>query len=751
VSAGVAAAAPPLIETKLLPPRGRSQLVPRPRLLRALDGFSSTALTLVDAPVGFGKTVLAQSWGAQTDTAIAWVSIDSADDDPVRLWTYVATAVDRVRPGLGRGALARLRSVDVPAETVVDELVNSIAAFGQPLALVLDDLHALKSDACFNSFEHAVEQLPAQARIVATTRSDPRIALGRLRARGALGEIRARDLAFTLDEARELVVEKEHIALADDDLEMLVDRTEGWPAGLYLAAMWLRTLEDPRSGVRDFHGDHRHVADYLTGEVLDTLDSETRDFLLRTSVLGRFNGALCDAVLGRQGSARLIAELEHSNFFLIGLDPQGEWFRYHHLFGELLQLELATLDPSAAVALRRRASEWCQAQGLIDEALEHAHASGDEALVASMLVEHHREFLRTARQATFVRWISALPTERVLENAILAPAGALAAGMLGRDVGERRRLLSLAEQARAGRPDDWTPYHEVGLGLARAVAVDGDLREVLELARRTAGIAREDQEVAVAALANLALLLLLCGEHADARDAAQEAVDRPEAPDRPHGHVYAIATLSLVDSEIGRAADAESKARKAIAVAGAARIAETGAGGLARVALARALTAVDRLSEAEREAVLGERLRRHAEPEATHVYALLVLAEIRAKRGQLTRASAELARATEAMDTFDHPGDLSGVAARVSSVLDEARAAAAGTLEEMPTSAELSVLRLLAGDLSQREIGAALFLSVNTVKTHARALYRKLGVSTREEAVARATALGLLETDESPG
>jgi LuxR family maltose regulon positive regulatory protein len=703
----------------------------------------------VDAPVGFGKTILAQSWGAQTETAIAWVSIDAGDDDPVRLWTYVATAVDRIRPGLGRGALARLRSTGVPPETVVDELVNSISAFGKPMAVILDDLHALKSDACLSSFEHAVELLPAQARIVATTRSDPRIALGRLRARGALGEIRAQDLAFTHDEARELV-QQEQIALADDDLELLVDRTEGWPAGLYLATLWLRTLESPSEGVRDFHGDHRHVADYLTGEVLDALDADTRAFLLRTSVLGRFNGALCDAVLDRTGSTRLLADLEHSNLFLIGLDPQGEWFRYHHLFGELLQLELALLDPSAAASLRRRASEWCQAQGLIEEALEHAHASGDQAMVASMLVEHHREFIRTARQATLVRWVSRLPMELVLDNAVLAPAAALAAGMLGEERGERRRLLSLAELARAERPEDWTPYHEVGLGLARAIAVDGNVTELLEVARRTAAIARADHEAAVAALGNLALLHFLCGDHAEARVAAQEAVDRPEAPARPHGYVYALATLSLVDVETGDSRAAESHARTALAVATAAGIGETGSGGLARVALARAMTVAGRLSEAEREAALGERLRRHSEPEASHVYASLVLAEIRARRGQLSRASIELSRAREAMTTFRDPGGLEEVAVRVSGVLDEARAAA-GTLEELPTEAELSVLRLLASDLSQREIGAALFLSVNTVKTHARGLYRKLGVSSREEAVARATALGLLAADESPG
>jgi LuxR family transcriptional regulator, maltose regulon positive regulatory protein len=742
--------APPLIETKLLPPRGRAELVARPRLLRTLDGLSSAALTLVDAPVGFGKTVLAQSWGAQADTAIAWVSIDAADDDPVRLWTYVATAVDRVRSGLGRGALSRLRAAGAPPEAAVDELVNGIAAYGQPLALVLDDLHTLQSDACLRSFEHAVERLPAHARIVATTRSDPAIALGRLRARGALGEIRAGELAFTIDEARELVVGQERIALSNGDIEMLVDRTEGWPAGLYLAALWLRTLEDPSAGVRDFHGDHRHVADYLTGEVLDTLEPATRDFLLRTSILGRFNGALCDAVLDRTGSARLLAELARSNLFLIGLDLHGEWYRYHHLFGEMLQLELGLVDPSAANLLHLRASAWCQSYGFIEEALEHAHAAGDEESVATILVERHNDLMRTGRQATLLRWLGELPPARILERPILAPVGALASGLLGREAEERRRFLALATRAREERPDEWTPYLEAGLGLGLAISVNHDLGAAVAAARVTAEIGRDVDEIGVPALANLGLLLFLSGEHAEARLAAQEAVNRPEAPARPHGHVYALATLALVEAEIGLPRDAESKARQALAVASASGIDETGSGGLARLALAAALSVSGRLPDAEREAVRGERLRRQTEPDASHLYALLALADIRAQRGQLSRASGDLERARTVLEGFRDAGGLNELAARVERRIEDARLVN-GPLEEAPSAAELSVLRLLASDLSQREIGSELFLSVNTVKTHTRALYRKLGTTSREAAVARATALGLLDGDESPG
>lgn len=751
VLAAVLPGAPPLIETKVLPPRGRPQLVPRPRLLRTLDELSSTALTLVDAPVGFGKTVLVQAWVAQSSEAVAWVSIDSADDDPVRLWTYIATAVDRVRPGLGRGALAKLRRRTAnAAEATIDELMNGVAAFGEPLTIVLDDLHALGSDGSLSSLEHALERLPASARIIATTRSDPPIALGRLRAGGGLGEVRARDLAFTLDEARTLIVDHERIPLRDEELEMLLDRTEGWPAGLYLAALWLRSLDDPNAGARNFHGDHRHVADYLTGEVLDTLDPVTRDFLLRTSVLGRFNGALCDAALDREGSAQLISDLERSNLFLIALDPHGEWFRYHHLFGKLLQLELALVAPSVGAEIRRRAGDWCRDRGLIEEALEHAGAAGDDALVAMLLVDDHLELLRSGRQSTLLRWISRLPTTRILEHAVLAPVAALAVADIGGDAEERRRFIMLAERARAEYPDDWTPYAEVSLALARAVTVEGDLAEALAVARRTAVLARREDEVAVGALAILALLLFLSGDYVEASRVAQEAADRPEAPARPHGYVHSLATLSMVDAEMGRQSDAESKARKAVGAAINAGIAETISGGLAHVALARALAMVSRFKEAEREAVLGERLRRQTEPELSHVYALLVLAEIRARRGQLFRAATDLANAKDALEKFPEPGSLRDLAARVERTIKDARASAE-LLEELPSAAELSVLQLLASDLSQREIGSTLYLSVNTVKTHTRALYRKLGATSRAGAVSRATALGLLDEAESPG
>ena len=741
----------PLIETKLVPPRLGREVVIRDRLLAELDRHSSRALTLVEAPVGFGKTVLVQSWCAHTDSAVAWVSLDAGDNDPSRLWAYIATSVDRVRSGLGRGALARLRSLGAPIEVAVDELVNGVTAYAQPLAIVLDDLHLVTEEACLSSLEHAFVHLPANARMIATTRADPALPLGRLRGRGALSEIRAHALALTVDEARELLVSREGIALDDESVELLVERTEGWPAGLYLAALWLRDLEDPAAGVRNFHGDHRHIADYLTSEVLDALDADTRRFLVETSVLGRFSPTLCDYVLGRSDSSACLREIERTNGFLIALDPQGEWYRYHHLFAELLKLELAHTEPRALTRIHVRASDWCRENGLTEDALEHAAAASDEGLIATILSDNHRALLRSGQMATILRWVTTLPDELLLERPELPLAGALASGMLGHSHHERKRLISLAARVRAEKRAAWGPYHEVMLGLTATPWVENDVGESLKLIRGAADLARTAvPEGAVPALAILGLLLFLTGELAEARAAAEEALARPEVERAHHGHVVALASLALIHAEAGAADTAEAEALKAVEVAEEAGISGVSTGGLAHVALASALAAGGRLRRAEREALEGERLRRHPEPEAVHLYALVTLAGIRARRGELAHARAHLDEVNRGLEAFDDPGRLPELALTAEGLLAQ-REESTAPLAEPLTAAEMNVLGLLASELSLREIAARLYLSRNTVKTHTRALYRKLGVSSREEAVVEATALGLLASDESPG
>ncbi len=738
-----------LVEAKLGPARPRRGLVTRERLLDELDRFAAVPLTLVAAPVGFGKSVLVETWAGRSSDAVAWVSLEAGDSDPARLWTYIATAVDRVRPGLGRAALGLLRSPGASPSSIADELANGVRSYRAPITLVLDDAHVLSDEACWRSLERLVLHLPPEARVVLITRSDPQLRLGRLRGRGALGEIRARELAFTVEEARELLVQREGIALADADVELLVRRTEGWPAGLYLAALWLRELDDPAAGVQAFHGDHRHVVDYLTGEVLDALDDETRGFLLETSILGVFDAATCDAALGRIDSAARLRAIERENGFLVSLDAHREWYRYHHLFRELLQLELSRTRPDAPARLHRRASASCLERGRIVDALEHAAAAGEPTLVATILESEHRALLRAGRLSTIVHWCAWLPEELLVERAAIPLAAALAIGLSGREASERHRLTRIAERSRAELPESWTPYHEVALGLVRMAWVDADIGATVALGRAAIDAASTVIEGEVAFLASLAFLLHLAGEPEDARAMAEAALGRAEAHARPHGAVVARSTLSLLASASGDAGAALDCADRALAGAKAAGVEQAASGGIARVARAAALAAGGNLAAAEREAVQGERLRRCSDPEAGHIHALLVLADIRARRGRVDVAGADLAAARKRLATFVDAGTLPALADVVEATLGRARSAAA-TIVEAPSDAELNVLRLLSSELSQREIGARLYLSVNTVKTHMRVLYRKLGVTSREAAVERATTLGLLEAGDPP-
>ena len=712
--------------------------------------MSGSSLAVLNATVGYGKTTLVRSWCVERPEAVIWVTLDSADDDAVRLWAHLATAVERLGDGLGRRALSCLGVRGATVETAVDELMNGLVAYGRRVSIVLDDVHAVSSDASVRSIAQAVGRLPANVRLVVSTRSDPAIGVARLRARGVLTEVRARELAFTVDETLELVV-REGIGLSSDSVELLVDRTEGWPAGLYLAALWLRDLEDPDGGVREFAGSARQVGDYLADEVLMALAPDTRDFLVRTSVLARFTPELCDAVLGREDSAAVLADLARSNMFLVALDARGEWYRYHHLFAEVLQLELGR---EAARELRRRAAAWCGAHGLAEEAIEYAAAAGDAEMVAELLVERHLEFIWGGRLAQFVGWVRWLPVELLVELPVLPGAGAVAAALLNAPEVEVEQLLGIAERARRERPELWMPYLEVGVELARSQLIEGgDVGAALGHARCAVAAAQEGADVlSVSALACLGQALFFAGELDEVRRVAVQAVERPDAPDVPDSYVGSLGLLALIDGEQGRPESAEGWARQALAFARQHFQADSWVASAAHLGLALACAATGRLDEAEREALRGESLRRSPQPTVGHAHALLVLAQVRVARSRLARAADDLERAKRAIAEFPDPGRLPVIAAKVEQTLVAARAnGVSRDLVEEPSPAELAVLRGLAAGLSRREIGAELYVSLNTVKSHTRELYRKLGATSQTEAVARAEALDLLESSESPG
>lgn len=733
-----------------MPPRVHPRMLRRARLLDLLDSPAWVPLTVLNAGVGYGKTTLARSWCTERPEPVVWLTLDPADGDPVRLWAHLATGVERLGQGLGSRALSCLAVAGAPVATAVDELVNGLAAYGRPATIVLDDLHTVRSDACVESIGYAIERLPANARLVAATRAEPRIGLARMRARRALTEVRGADLAFTLEETHDLLG-SEGIDLSAESVELLAERTEGWPAGLYLAALWLRDLDDPDGRVRDFAGSARQVGDYLSDELLAALAPDTRDFLLRTSALGRFTPELCDAVLGRGDSSAVLAELARSNMFLVALDARGGWYRYHHLFGDLLRLELGR---EAAVELRRTAAGWCRAHGLVEDAIEYAAAAGDVAQVAELLLEHHREFIWGGRIGQFLGWISWLPAEVLVEHPVLPAAGAHAAALLARPEVETKRLLAISEGARQKSSESWSPYVEAVIEMTRAGMIQGgDVGGAVERGRRAAGAAQAGAEVlVVATLAGLAQALFFAGDVDEMRRIALQVVEHPDATGRPLGYITCLGLLALLDAETDRVASAEAWARQALSFASERFLADSWVTSPAHLGLALACAATERLAAAEHEARRGEQLRRAPQPSIGHAHALLVLAQVQVARSRLARAASDLAHARRAIAEFPDPGRLPAIAAVVEQKLTAARARASnGRLIEKPTPAELAVLRGLATGLSRREIGEQLYISLNTVKSHTSELYRKLGVTSQAEAVARGEALGLLAAEISPG
>jgi LuxR family maltose regulon positive regulatory protein len=728
--------------TKLHVPVPRRGLVPRDGLINALTADGARKLTLVAAPPGFGKTTLLVEWNAseREERPFAWLSLDPADNDPVRFWGGVIEALRTVEPGVGAAALATLRARNVSlVEVVLPLLLNDLAGLDRRLVLVLDDLHLVGEPRIHESLDFFVAQLPASLHLALATRADPPLPLARYRARGEMTEVRAAQLRFSDTETRALLNGILRLGLEVDDVARLQRRTEGWAAGLYLAALSLHGREDARDFIESFAGDDRQIVDYLSSEVLAGQPAELRDFLLRTSILERFCGPLCDAVTGGAGAARVLEAVERQNLFLVPLDRTRNWYRYHHLFGELLRHELQRTAPEFVPELHRRAHDWFRARGLVPEAIQHATAAGDVDGSRELIALHWNDAFNQGRLDTVAGWLDALPEEAVRTDHRLCEAGAWLALDRGR-MADAERWIERAEAGSAG---------EAGSGAEAAVlrAVHsfkaGDLGRAQRAARRVLQLEPEGASFArFVAHCILGVTQYWGGAPSDARATLAAAAELAGATENDLGQSYVFGYLALIEVDRGDLDQGDRLGREARELSDDPGFVEHFVTMMGHLARGKVEERRGRLLEAERELARALELARRGAGAVELAAALLALARVRQSRGEREEARALLAEGREALAGSEDVGTLERALSAAERALRPApRAPDRG--DEL-TERELSVLRMLAGELSRREIADALFVSLDTVKTHTRGIYRKLGASSREEAVGRGRELGLL-------
>ena len=749
----LAAADRVLLATKLHPPSARG-LVPRPALVARLRP-TEYRLTLLDAPAGWGKTSLVTQWAQQqaaqqSAVRVAWLGLDSGDDDPVLFWTYFIAAVRSVAPGLGDAALATLGAGrHALRDAVIPLLVNDLLAETAAIVLVLDDYHLITDPHLHETVALLLDHMPPALHLVVCARGECALPVGRLRAAGTLADVRADELALQASEVEQALADIPGVQMTRSDVAQLTQRIEGWPAGVALARASLAMRPATAAGFVDaFTGTDRFVLDYLGTEVLAGLPADQRTFLLHTSILDQLTPPLCAAVTGRDDAAVVLDHLERAGVFVTALDTGRQWFRYHRLFGELLRHQLTLAEPHAVTALHRRAATWFRDNGVITDAVEHHVAAADVEAAAELVIAHWNDWFNRGRLAAVTAWLDQLSSARVRTDHRLCAARA----WLALDRGElddvdpwltAAEAPIRAEEADGAEPPDLAALRDLAVlrsvhrfkigdvGASRAAAL-----RVLELSGSEIGFATTVAQLMIGITAHWR------GQPAAGRRALAEAVRHARQTGNRLATAYALGYLALGAVDLGALEEAGRAVPVALDAAEEPEVAEHFVAALPHLAAAALHSASGRAEVAAQHAGRALALAQRGAGRLELAAALAAWAQAGAVLGCDTQR--ELENARSAARACPDAGE---VVQRLSRIrLPRPSADHNG---ETPSDAELSprereLLPLLAGSLSQRAIGGVLHLSVNTVKTHSRVLFRKLGVSSRAEAVARARELGLL-------
>jgi len=581
----------PLLSTKFYIPALRAEWVSRRRLLERLDEGRrlGRGLTLVAAPAGYGKTSLIATWARQGDWPAAWLSLDENDDDPIRFWTYAIAALQTVRPDVGETTLAMIRAMPPsPIDAALTALINELAEDPAPVVLVLDDYQVIRTPAIHDGVAFLIEYPPPQMHLVLSTRIDPPLNVARLRVNRRMTEVRAGDLRFTPDEAARFLNDVSGLGLSSDDIAALEIRTEGWIAGLQVAAMAMQGRDDVPGFIDAFSGSHRHILSYLIEEVFLRQPAHVQDFLLRTSILNRLSGSLCDAVrrsldasrgapqepaaAGPGSGQEILEELEASNLFVVPLDEAGRWYRYHHLFADALRARLQRDASGDEIqALHRAASDWHERRGHIDEAVGHAFRIEDYERVGGLIERHAGPMIGRSELTTLLRWLGALPDGVVRTSATLSMiyAWALLASSQIDAVEPRLRDVEHALGIVADRvadPAELPPDLRGALGELLCVRANlafhgGDLSRVLALSQRAAGCLDDRMGTSVfhspavlrSVIAfNTALAHEYSGDLDQASDMFERTISLSISVENPHLVMISFSHLATIQQVQGR-------------------------------------------------------------------------------------------------------------------------------------------------------------------------------------------------------
>ncbi len=693
--------------------------------------------------------MLVAQWVASVreERPVAWLWLEADDNDPARFWMYVIEALRSLQPGIGEASLAMLRAPGVNlVEEALPPLINQLAEVSEQFVLVLDDYHAIEDERIHEGMASLIEHLPASLRIVMTSRVEPPLRVGTLRARAKLNEIDAVQLRFSALEAESMLNDVHGLDLTFGTVERLHDRTEGWAAGLYLAVLSMRGREDASGFVASFAGSDRRVVDYLAAEVLGQQREAQLDFLLHTSVLDRFCAALCDAVRGARDSRAMLDRIERVNYFLIPLDPRREWYRYHHLFGELLRHELERREPRRAAELHDRAGRWFLDAGMVSEAIGHLTAAGELDAASELIDDHWLAFTNAGQRETVALWMDQLPRGYIVADGRLCLAQARTALAVGeRD--EVLRWVDLATQAPTNNPvDDAELGQEVTVVRAAAWQLLGDMRRAAQLAGRLAPLDGSSIWHSLAAC-----LLGTSARFFEANDDAQALLETAiELGSNRQNYIISMLSLgrlALIAADRGDWRGCSAKIEAAFDVVRANGLEEYWICTSAHVARGRLFRHDRRPTEARAELERAVSLARRGAGLIEWSYALTTLAELLRELGDRRAARELVLEARELLSRAPEPGTLAPrlveqAESALRLVVDVSGARPVVT-DEL-TAREQAVLGRLPTGLSAREIGDELGISRDTVKTHTKRIYQKLGVSSRRDAVARGRDLGLL-------